>query len=89
MLVDVIEERNESSSAIIATRISVGIWHELTGESTDADAILDRAVFSVHRINLKKYLQEKNSEPLKIKPLQFYLKISPLSSGFTGPVSPS
>lgn len=52
VLMDVIEERHESSSTIIATQIPVASWHGLIGESTAADAILDRVVFSSHRIEL-------------------------------------
>lgn len=52
-LMDVIEERHESSTTIIATQIQVASWHGLIGESTAADAILDRVVFSSHRIELE------------------------------------
>ncbi|UKJ06194.1 IS21-like element helper ATPase IstB [Solitalea lacus] len=53
VLMDVIEERHETSSTIIATQIPVANWHGLIGESTAADAILDRIVFSSHRIELE------------------------------------
>jgi DNA replication protein DnaC len=52
VLMDVIEERHERSSTIIATQIPVANWHGLIGENTIADAILDRIVFSSHRIEL-------------------------------------
>ncbi|NJK98443.1 MAG: ATP-binding protein, partial [Bacteroidales bacterium] len=32
--------------------IPVGKWHEIIGESTIADAILDRLVHTAHRIEL-------------------------------------
>lgn len=53
VLLDVIEDRYEKSSTIIATQIPVANWHGLIGESTIADAILDRLVFSSHRIELE------------------------------------
>jgi DNA replication protein DnaC len=53
VLLDVIEERYDKSSTIIATQIPVSKWHGLIGESTVADAILDRLVFSSHRIELE------------------------------------
>lgn len=53
VLMDVIEERYEKSSTIIATQIPVAQWHELIGGNTIADAILDRLVFSSHRLELK------------------------------------
>lgn len=52
VLLDVIEERYEKSSIIIASQIPVSKWHGLIGENTAADAILDRIVFSSHRIEL-------------------------------------
>lgn len=52
VLMDIIEERHERSSTIIATQIPVAKWHGLIGENTIADAILDRIVFSSHRIEL-------------------------------------
>lgn len=53
VLLDVIEERHEKSSTIIATQIPVSKWHGLIGENTIADAVLDRIVFSSHRIELE------------------------------------
>jgi len=52
VLMDVIEERHEKSSTIIATQIPVDKWHGLIGESSIADAVLDRIVYSSHRIEL-------------------------------------
>ncbi|WPV70548.1 IS21-like element helper ATPase IstB [Chitinophaga sp. LS1] len=51
-LLDLIEERYEKKATIIATQIPVDQWHGLIGESTMADAILDRLVYSSHRIAL-------------------------------------
>lgn len=51
-LLDLIEERYEKNATIMATQIPVAEWHSLIGESTVADAILDRLVYSSHRIEL-------------------------------------
>jgi len=51
-LLDIVEERYDKGATIIATQIPVAQWHELIGESTMADAILDRLVYSSHRIEL-------------------------------------
>lgn len=51
-LLDIIEDRYGKSSLIIATQIPVEKWHGLIGESTIADAILDRITFSSHRVEL-------------------------------------
>lgn len=52
-LLDVIEQRAGKASTIFSSQIPVSSWHELIGESTIADAILDRVVHSSHRIELK------------------------------------
>ena len=52
-LMDIVETKHDRSSLIISTQIPVSGWHELIGEPTIADAILDRIVHSSHRIQLK------------------------------------
>ena len=51
-LLDLIEERYEKRATIISTQILVEQWHPLIEESTMADAILDRLLYSSHRITL-------------------------------------
>ncbi len=51
-LLDIIEGRYDRASTIISSQIPVSQWHELIGEGTIADAILDRIVHSSHRIEL-------------------------------------
>ena len=51
-LMDLIEDRHEQASTIIASQIPVAGWYQIIGEGTIADAILDRIVNSSHRINL-------------------------------------
>lgn len=51
-LMDIVESKYDKSSIIITTQIPVKCWHELIGEGTIADAILDRLVNSSHRIVL-------------------------------------
>ena len=52
-LMDIIEERFERTSTIVASQIPVSAWYDIIGEGTVADAILDRLVNSSHRIDLK------------------------------------
>lgn len=52
VLMDIIDERHVKSSTIISSQIPVSAWYDIIGESTIADAILDRLVNSSHRINL-------------------------------------
>jgi len=59
-LMDIIESKYDRSSIIITSQIPVNKWHELIGEGTIADAILDRLVYSSHRINLEGESMRKN-----------------------------
>ncbi len=52
-LLEVIEDRSGSGSTIVASQLPVSAWHEIIGEPTIADAILDRIVHNAHRIELK------------------------------------
>ncbi len=50
---EIIEDRHGKKATIIASQLPVEAWHQIIGEQTIADAILDRIVHSAHRINLK------------------------------------
>jgi len=52
-LLEVIEDRHGSASTIVATQLPIDHWHETIGDSTIADAILDRLVHNAHKIHLK------------------------------------
>lgn len=52
-LLDIIEDRHIGKSTIITSQIPTGKWHDIIGEATIADAILDRIVHTAHKINLK------------------------------------
>lgn len=58
-LLDLVKERYDKGATIIATQITVDQWHPLIGESTMADAILDRLVYSSHRITLESLRKKK------------------------------
>ena len=51
-LMDIVEYKYDQSSMILTSQIPVTNWHQLIGEGTIADAILDRLVNSSHRISL-------------------------------------
>lgn len=53
MLLEIIEDRHGRRSTIISSQLPVSQWHEIIGDSTVADAILDRMVHASHRIELK------------------------------------
>jgi DNA replication protein DnaC len=49
-VMDIIEDRDERASTIITAQIQVQQWYQAIGEGTISDAILDRFVYSSHRI---------------------------------------
>ncbi len=51
-LLEVIEDRQKRKATIITAQLDIKHWHELIGEPTVADAILDRLVSSAHKIKL-------------------------------------
>ena len=53
LLLEIVEDRQESGSVLITSQFAVGSWHELMGNPTVADALLDRLVHNAHRIELK------------------------------------
>ena len=50
---EVMEDRHGIRSTVIKSQYPVAKWHELIGEPTLADAILDRIVHNAHKIVLK------------------------------------
>lgn len=52
-LMEIIEDRHGKSSIIITSQVPVSKWHEVIGEKTIADAILDRIIHEAHRLDLK------------------------------------
>ena len=53
MLLEIFEDRHGKKSTVITSQLPVNKWHEIIGEPTIADAILDRLVHSSFRIELK------------------------------------
>ena len=51
-LMEVIEDRNGQSSTLIASQLPIENWHDVIGEATLADAILDRLIHNAHRLQL-------------------------------------
>jgi DNA replication protein DnaC len=51
-LLEILEERYGRRSTVITSQLPVDRWHEIIGEPTYADAILDRLVHNAHRIEL-------------------------------------
>jgi DNA replication protein DnaC len=52
-LMEIIEERHDRASTLVASQLPVKAWHDLIGEPTFADAILDRIVHNAYRLELE------------------------------------
>jgi DNA replication protein DnaC len=52
-LLEILEDRHAISSTLITSQFPVSKWHELIGDPTLADAILDRFIHSAYKIELK------------------------------------
>ena len=52
-LLEILDDRVNTGSTLIASQLPVDKWHAYLGEPTLADAILDRIVHHNHRIELK------------------------------------
>jgi len=65
ILMEIIEDRHGKSSTIITSQVPVTMWHEIIGEQTIADAILDRIVHDAHRIEMN---GESMRKKRKLKP---------------------
>jgi DNA replication protein DnaC len=53
MLMEIIEDRHGKGSVIITSQVPVSKWHDVIGDKTMADAILDRIIHQSHRIEIK------------------------------------
>ena len=47
------EDRHGLRSTLVTSQLPVEHWHEIIGNPTIADAILDRLIHNAYRINLK------------------------------------
>jgi len=52
-LLEILEDRHGRGSTIVTSQLPVEHWHEIIGDPTIADAILDRLVHNSHRLVLK------------------------------------
>lgn len=52
-LLEIFEERYRRKSTLITAQLPVAKWHDMIGEATIADAILDCIIHNAHRITLE------------------------------------
>lgn len=51
-LLEILEDRNGTRSTLVTSQLPIEHWHEVIGNPTIADAILDRLVHNAHKIDL-------------------------------------
>jgi DNA replication protein DnaC len=51
-LLEIVEDRYNRGSTIITSQLPIDRWHQIIGDPTMADAILDRVVHNAHKITL-------------------------------------
>lgn len=52
-LMEIIEDRHGRGSTLLTSQLPVKVWHDIIGEPTFADAILDRLVHNAFRLELE------------------------------------
>ena len=52
-LLEIVDDRHGRGSTIVTSQLPVDHWHEVIGDPTIADAVLDRLVHNAHRLLLK------------------------------------
>ena len=52
-LLEIVDDRDGKGALLITSQVPIGRWHEIIGDPTLGDAILDRIVHRAHRIELK------------------------------------
>jgi DNA replication protein DnaC len=52
-LMEIVDDRHDRGSIILATQIPLSSWHRAIGDATYADAILDRIVHAAYRVELQ------------------------------------
>ena len=63
-LLEIIEDRYGIRSTVATSQLPVENWHDVIGDPTLADAILDRLVHSAYQLNLKGESMRKRRRPL-------------------------
>ena len=66
-LLEILDDRHGHASTVVTSQVPVDTWHEVIGDPTLADAILDRLVHNAHRLQLTGESMRKRSA--RAKPL--------------------
>jgi len=52
-LLEIVDDRYDKGSLLITSQVPIPRWHEVIGDMTLGDAILDRVLHRAHRLELK------------------------------------
>jgi DNA replication protein DnaC len=63
-LLEILEDRHGVRSTLATSQLPIEKWHDLIGDATLADAILDRLVHNAYKINLKGASMRKRNTKL-------------------------
>jgi len=63
-LLEILEDRHGSKSTIVTSQVPVNKWHDVIGDPTIADAILDRLVHGSYKFKLKGESLRKRTKQL-------------------------
>ncbi|MTI11868.1 IS21-like element helper ATPase IstB [Sansalvadorimonas verongulae] len=63
-ILEILEDRHGMKSTIVTSQLPVEHWHEMIGDPTVADAILDRLIHNAHRLPLKGESMRRKSKKL-------------------------
>ncbi len=64
-LLEILDDRFNTRSTLVASQLPVELWHQHLGDPTLADAILDRLIHNAYKINLKGESMRKKLNSLK------------------------
>lgn len=65
ILMEIIEDRHGKRSTLFTSQVPVNQWHEVIGEQTIADAILDRIIHDANRLEIKGESMRKKRSSLQ------------------------
>jgi DNA replication protein DnaC len=71
-LMEIMEDRHGKASTIITSQVPISKWHDIIGEQTMADAILDRIVHDAHRLDMKGESLRRKLQPKKYEEVDLH-----------------